>query len=80
MHESVVSDINSRKEHLATLQPQYRLYRSAEFSALKKGITETIRNNGINVRQELEPHVYNLYRRFFRLILVCEPGIFYNEK
>ena len=63
--EIVIRDINSRIEQLARIQPQYRLRRSEEFNELKDGISKTIRSNGINTKSDLEPHIYNLYRRYF---------------
>ena len=63
--ENTIRDVNVRIENLAKLQPQYQLQKAEEFNAIKKGISDTIRENGINTRKELDPHVYNLYRRYF---------------
>ncbi|MCR5136563.1 MAG: hypothetical protein K6C12_05640 [Oscillospiraceae bacterium] len=63
--ENAIRDVNIRIEHLARLEPHYRLNRAEEYNTLRNGITDAIRTHGINVRQELEPHVYNLYRRYF---------------
>jgi len=63
--ENAISDVNRRIENLTKLQPRYRLHRPEEFNALRDGITDIIRTYGINVRTELDPHVYNLYRRYF---------------
>ena len=63
--ENAIRDVNSRIEHLARLEPRYQLSRSEEYKSLKNGISDAIRTNGINVRKELDPHVYNLYRRYF---------------
>ena len=63
--EIAIRDVNSRIEQLARIQPQIRLHKSEEFNELKKGITKTIRTNGINTKSDLEPHIYNLYRRYF---------------
>lgn len=63
--ENAIRDVNIRIEHLARLEPQYRLNRVEEYNTLRSGIIDSIRTHSINVRQELEPHVYNLYRRYF---------------
>ena len=63
--EKAIRDVNSRIEHLSRIQPQYRLNRPEDFNTLKNEIIDVLRKNGINARLELDPHVYNLYRRYF---------------
>ncbi|MBQ6482533.1 MAG: hypothetical protein IJI45_15595 [Anaerolineaceae bacterium] len=63
--EIAIRDVNHRIENLAKLHPQYRIQKSEEYNSVKRDISDAIRINGINVRKELDPHVYNLYRRYF---------------
>ena len=63
--ESVIKDLNHQIENLSRLQPQYRLHRTGDFDKLRRNITSDIHRYSINVRSELEPHIYNLYRRYF---------------
>ena len=63
--EIAIRDVNHRIENLAKLHPQYRFQKSEEYNSVKRDISDAIRINGINVRKELDPHVYNLYRRYF---------------
>ena len=63
--ESVIKDLSHQIENLSRLQPQYRLHRTGDFDKLRLNILSGIHANKVNVRQELDPHVYNLYRRYF---------------
>ena len=63
--ESVIKTLNQQIENLSRLQPQYRIYRTGDTDKLSGSITQSIHDHRINVRSELEPHVYNLYRRYF---------------
>ncbi len=63
--ESVIEDLSHQIENLSRLQPQYRLHRTGDFDQLKRNIRNGIQSNNVNVRQELEPYIYNLYRRYF---------------
>ena len=63
--ESVIRNLNRQIENLSRLQPQYRLHRTGDYDKLRAGILQKIREHHVNVRYELDPHVYNLYRRYF---------------
>ena len=63
--ESVIKTLNQQIENLSRLQPQYRLHRTGDYDKLRSSIMQSIHDHRINVRSELEPHVYNLYRRYF---------------
>ncbi len=63
--ESVIKDLSHQIENLSRLQPQYRLHRTGDFDKLRLNILSGIQANNVNVRQELDPYVYNLYRRYF---------------
>ena len=63
--EIAIRDVNRRIETLAKLHPQYQIQKPEEYNTIKRGISDAIRINGINVRKELDPHTYNLYRRYF---------------
>ena len=63
--ESVLKDLSHQIENLSRLQPQYRLHRTGDCDKLRLNIRGGIQANNVNVRQELEPHIYNLYRRYF---------------
>ena len=63
--ESVIRTLNLQIENLSRLQPQYRLHRTGDYDKLKAGIQQKIQEYHVNVRHELDPHVYNLYRRYF---------------
>ena len=63
--ESVIRNLNQQIENLSRLQPQYRLHRTGDYDKLRAGILQKIREHHVNVRYELDPHVYNLYRRYF---------------
>ncbi|MBQ9663655.1 MAG: hypothetical protein IJV40_10945 [Oscillospiraceae bacterium] len=63
--ESVIRTLNRQIENLSRLQPQYRLHRTEDYDKLRQSIAQSIHDHRINVRRELDPHVYNLYRRYF---------------
>ena len=63
--ESVLKDLSHQIENLSRLQPQYRLHRTGDFDKLRLNIRCGIQANNVNVRQEFDPHIYNLYRRYF---------------
>ena len=63
--EGVLKDLSHQIENLSRLQPQYRLHRTGDFDKLRLNIRSGIQAHGVNVRQEFEPHIYNLYRRYF---------------
>ena len=63
--ESVIRDLSHQIENLSRLQPQYRLHRTGDFDELRLNIRCGIQANNVNVRQEFDPHIYNLYRRYF---------------
>ena len=63
--EIAIRDVNHRIETLAKIHPQYQIQKPEEYNKIKRGISDAIRINGINVRKELDPHTYNLYRRYF---------------
>ena len=63
--EIAIRDVNHRIETLAKLHPQYQIQKPEEYNTIKRGISDAIRINGINVRKELDPHTYYLYRRYF---------------
>ena len=63
--ESVIRDLSHQIENLSRLQPQYRLHRTGDFDKLRLNSRCGIQANNVNVRQEFDPHIYNLYRRYF---------------
>ena len=63
--ERVLKDLSHQIENLSRLQPQYRLHRTGDFDKLRLNIRCGIQANNVNVRQEFEPYIYNLYRRYF---------------
>ena len=63
--ERILKDLSHQIENLSRLQPQYRLHRTGDFDKLRLNIRCGIQANNVNVRQEFDPHIYNLYRRYF---------------
>ncbi len=63
--QTVIRDLNERIETLARLHIQHGLHHTQGFVRQKEGIARLIRDNEVNLRQELDPHVLNLYRRYF---------------
>lgn len=64
-HQAVIRDLSERIETLARLHIQHGLHHTQGFVRQKEGITRLIRDNEVDLRQELDPHVLNLYRRYF---------------
>lgn len=63
--EEMIRDLNRQIECLARLHIQHGLYRSEGFRLQKEQVRRTIREHKVNVRQELDPQISLLYRRYF---------------
>ena len=63
--QTVIHDLSERIETLARLHIQHGLHHTQGFAHQKEGISRLIRDQEVDLRRELEPHVLNLYRRYF---------------
>ena len=63
--QAVIRDLRERIETLARLHIQHGLHHTQGFVRQKEGINRLIRDNEVDLRQELDPLVLNLYRRYF---------------
>ena len=58
-------ELHQQIENLARLHIQHGLYHSEGFRMQKERVRNTIRENNVNVRKELDPQINLLYRRYF---------------
>lgn len=63
--QTVIHNLNEEIETLARLHIQYGLQRTPGFARQKEDIARLVRDHEVDIRRELEPHVLNLYRRYF---------------
>ena len=63
--EKMIQDLHQQIEDLARLHIQHGLYHSEGFRIQKERVRNTIRENNVNVRKELDPQINLLYRRYF---------------
>lgn len=63
--QTVIANLNAEIETLARLHIQHGLHQTQGFARQKEDIARLIRDHEVDLRRELEPHVLNLYRRYF---------------
>lgn len=63
--QTVIANLNEEIETLARLHIQYGLQKTPGFARQKEDIARFVRDHEVDIRRELEPHVLNLYRRYF---------------
>ena len=63
--QAVIRDLSTKIETLARLHIQHGLHQTQGFARQKEGIARLVRDHEVDLRRELEPHVFNLYRRYF---------------
>ena len=63
--EEIIRDLHGQIENLARLHVRHGLHESEGFREHRERIRETISENKIDVRRELDPMVGLLYRRYF---------------
>jgi len=63
--QTVIANLNAEIETLTRLHIQHGLQQTQGFARQKEDIARLIRDHEVDLRRELEPHVLNLYRRYF---------------
>ena len=63
--QAVIHDLSAEIETLARLHIQHGLHHTQGFARQKEGIARLVRDHEVDLRRELEPHILNLYRRYF---------------
>ena len=63
--KEMIRDLQRQIENLARLHIQHGLYHSEGFRLQKERVRRTICEHKVNVRQELDPQISLLYRRYF---------------
>ena len=63
--KEIIRDLHGQIENLARLHVRHGLHDSEGFQKHRERIRETISENKIDVRRELDPMVGLLYRRYF---------------
>ena len=63
--QAVIHDLSAEIETLARLHIQHGLHHTQGFASQKEGIARLVRDHEVDLRRELEPHILNLYRRYF---------------
>ena len=63
--QAVINDLSREIETLTRLHIQHGLHRTKGFANQKRNIEKLIRDNGVNLRKELDPLTRQLYHRYF---------------
>ena len=63
--KAVIDDLSREIQTLARLHIQYGLHRTKGFANQKNNIEKLIRDNGVNLKKELDPLTRQLYHRYF---------------
>ena len=63
--QTVINTLNTEIETLARLHIQHGLQKTPAFARRKDGIAKLVREHEVDIRRELEPQFFNLYRRYF---------------
>ncbi len=63
--ERIIQNLSREIESLTRLHIQYGLYHTEGFQTQKESIEQYIRTHEIDLRRELDPLMFNLYRRYF---------------
>ena len=63
--ELAVRTLQSEIETLTRLHIQYGLHNTVGFFRQKKRVEDLVREHEIDLKQELDPLFFNLYRRYF---------------
>ena len=61
----LISDLQAEIETLARLHIQHGLYDTEGFQKQKENIETYVQEHKIDLRRELDPLAWNLYRRYF---------------
>ncbi len=63
--DRIIQGLNRELESLARLHIQHRLDHTEGFRQQKASIERYVAENRIDLRRELDPLTFNLYRRYF---------------
>ena len=63
--QAVIRNLSGEIETLARLHIQHGLHDTKGFANQKSSIEKLIRDNGVNLKKELDPLTLQLYRRYF---------------
>jgi len=63
--ERILRELDDQITNLARLHILHGLHRTEAFNDHRQRIQRFVRENGIDVRTELNPLSFNLYRRYF---------------
>ena len=63
--QEIIRDVHKQIENLARLHVQYGLYHTDGFRAHKEQIRQSIRENRVDVKKELDHDARLIYKRYF---------------
>ena len=63
--QALINDLSREIETLTRLHIQHGLHRTKGFANQKSNIEKLIRDNGVNLKKELDPLTRQLYHRYF---------------
>jgi len=63
--QEMIRDLNQQIESLARLHLRHGLYDSEGFRLQRERVERLVREHRVNVRQELDPQIRMLYKRYF---------------
>lgn len=63
--QAVIRHLSTEIETLARLHIQHGLHHTPGFAKQRDSIARLVRDYEVDPKRELEPHVLNLYRRYF---------------
>ena len=63
--QMIIDDLHGKIEHMTRLHTMHGLQNSVGFQRHKDEIIKTVKEYRIDVRNELEPEIQRLYRRYF---------------
>jgi hypothetical protein len=63
--QAVIRDLSDGIETLARLHILHGLHHTRGFAHHKNSIQRLIQQHEVDLRRELDPHTFNLYRRYF---------------
>lgn len=63
--QEMIRDLNQQIESLARLHLRHGLYDSEGFRRQREKVERLVHEHRVNVRQELDPQIHMLYKRYF---------------